>query len=431
VALAALPVPAMAAPVTAGAHTHGGAVAGGRVLHVTTLADSGPGSLRAAIRATGPRVVVFDVAGIIRLASDMKIARPDITIAGQSAPAPGITLTGGSLRVRASDVVLQHFAVRPGPGATAGINGNRDAITVGGGKRKLHDIRIENVSLSWAVDEDSDIAGGTRNITFRNSILAEALRNAGHPKGQHSMGMLINKDNQGVAVTGNLFAANMFRNPVIARSASAFVGYNLIADAAENAIHFYAVGTPNPLRATVIGNVVEAGPDSDSNVTAVQIPGTMAQKAPNARIYVADNRATPGPLTNPGHFPLAGTPPVTLANSIAPPQDVPAFVLRHAGARPAGRDVVDRRIVAAVKARTERVIDSPSTVGGLAAIQPVHRVAIVPDRPFSPSGLDGQLRIQSWLCLTHLAVGGPNTPQCPRPVDAYRRALDMRLSQGR
>ena len=431
-ALAALMLPAaaLAAPVAAGAHTHGGAVPNGQVLHVTNLDDSGPGSLRAAIQTRGPRVIVFDVAGVIHLASDLKVSLPDVTIAGQSAPDPGVTLTGGTLLLRASDIVVQHIAVRPGPGPTPEINGNRDSVTIGGGTHPLHDVRVENVSLSWSVDENADTGGGTRDITLRNNIIAEALNHAGHPKGHHSMGMLINKDNQGVAVTGNLFVSNMFRNPVVARGASAFIGYNLIVNPGQNAIHFYAVATPTPIRASVIGNIVIAGRDTKRDVTAVQIPPGMAQQAPDAQIYLSGNRAAPGPLTNRGNFRLAAAPPVVLADAIAPPADVRAWVLRYAGARPAARDAVDRRIVAGAMDGTARIIDNPAQVGGLADTPPVHAAAAVPSNPFGPS-LDGLTRIEAWLCMRHLMLGGPNTPECPRDVAAYRGALNPKMSQRR
>src|SRR3569623_2476485 len=101
----ALVMAAVAAPILAGAATHGGAVPGGTVIHVTTLADAGPGSLREAFSAKGPKVIVFDVGGVIHLASDIKLATDHTTIAGQTAPAP-ITLTGGSFRLRASDVIM-------------------------------------------------------------------------------------------------------------------------------------------------------------------------------------------------------------------------------------------------------------------------------------------------------------------------------------
>ena len=78
---------------------------GGRVIEVTTLADSGPGSLRAAVGEQGPRIVVFRVAGIVHMESDIDIDSPDITIAGQSAPGDGICLAGHSLNINTRNVV--------------------------------------------------------------------------------------------------------------------------------------------------------------------------------------------------------------------------------------------------------------------------------------------------------------------------------------
>jgi len=402
---------AVAAPILAGAATHGGAVPGGTVIHVTTLADSGPGSLRAAFSAPGPKVIVFDVGGVIHLQSDLKLSTSGTTIAGQSAPAPGITLTGGSLRLRASDVVVQHIAVRPGPADTAEVNGNRDSLTIGGGSHPIQNIRVENVSLTWSVDENADIAGGASHITFRDNIVAEALNNAGHPKGRHSMGMLINKDDQGVAITGNLFAANMFRNPVLARGASAYVGYNLIADPGENAVHFYDAPGATPLMASIVGNIVLAGQDSDRDITAVQIPDDMGTRDGDAVIFLQDNRAAPGPVTNKGGFGLATAPPVVLAQPIAAPADVQADVLHHAGARPAARDAVDARIVAAVTSGKLRIIDKPADVGGLSERAPVTEVADVPADPFADAG--GQLRIEAWLCARSLKLGAAPSPDFP------------------
>jgi pectate lyase len=403
---------AVAAPILAGAATHGGAVPGGAVIHVTSLADSGPGSLRASFSAPGPKVIVFDVGGVIHLATDLKLATDNTTVAGQSAPAPGITLTGGSLRLRASNLVVQHIGVRPGPADTPQLNDNRDSLTIGGGTHAVHDIRVENVSLSWSVDENADIADQASRITVRDSIVAEALRNAGHPKGRHSMGMLINKDSQAVAVTGNLFASNMFRNPVIARGASVFVGYNLITDPGENAIHFYDVPGATPLRAAIEGNVVTAGSDSDRNITAVQIPDDMARTNSDAVIYVSGNQAAPGEVTNRGGFTLAGAPPVALAQGLPPPADVRASVLRYAGARPGQRDAVDARIVAGAQSGTGRIIDNPADAGGLKEAPPTQAVADVPADAFAPAD-NGMLKIEAWLCARSQALGAAATPDCP------------------
>jgi hypothetical protein len=226
------------------------------------------------------------------------------------------------------------------------------------------------------------------------------------------MGMLINKDSQAVAVTGNLFASNMFRNPVIARGASVFVGYNLITDPGENAIHFYDVPGATPLKASIVGNVVTAGPDSDRNITAVQIPDDMARSNSDAVIYLSGNRAGPGEVTNRGGFTLAAAAPVALAQGLPPPADARAAVLRYAGARPGQRDAVDDRIVAAAQSGTGRIIDNPADAGGLKETSPVQQVADVPDDAFTPAD-NGMLKIEAWLCARSQALGAAATPDCP------------------
>src|SRR6185436_9939941 len=101
----------------------------GRVLRVTTLAASGPGSLDAALRTEGPRLVVFEVGGVIELGGRTLVVRsPHLTIAGQTAPDPGITLIRGGLIVETHDVVIQHLAVRPGDDGPAGKEWAPDAL---------------------------------------------------------------------------------------------------------------------------------------------------------------------------------------------------------------------------------------------------------------------------------------------------------------
>lgn len=404
------------AAVTAGTATHGGAVQGGTIVHVTNLEDDGGGSLRAAVQVAAPKVIIFDIGGVIHLASDLKISSPHTTIAGQSAPAP-VTLTGGSLRVRASDVVIQHIAVRPGPAGSPDINDNRDAITIGGGTRAIQDVRVENVSLSWSVDEGADIAGGASNVIFRDNIVAEALRNAGHPKGPHSMGMLVNKDNQAIAITGNLFAANEFRNPAIARGGSVYDGYNMIVDPGQNAIHFYDVAGTTPLLASLVGNIVQAGPDTKKNVTAIQIPTDMTSTG--AQIFISNNQSAVGEVTNLGGFVFATSPPVVLPSGYMKPSDVRGAAFKYAGARPAARDSVDSQIISAAGQGSIHIIDDPSQVGGLPNSSPVQKAAVLPANPFSPSIRPGLLRIEAWLCWRHLSLGGPATAECPGSASDY------------
>jgi hypothetical protein len=216
---------------------------------------------------------------------------------------------------------------------------------------------------------------------------------------------------------------------VIARGSSAYVGYNHIVNPGRNAIHFYDVGAPTPLRATIIGNVVQAGSDTSGNVTAVQIPDDMAQAVPDAQIYLKDNDAPAGAVTNRGGFTLATTPPVMLTEPFTPLDDVRATALRYAGARPAQRDAQDKRILYGVINGTSRIIDNPSDVGGLSDTPETKVVADVPPQPFAPSHIAGLLRIEAWLCEQHLNVGGPATPECAQPLSAYKAALRTQFSE--
>ncbi len=125
-----------------GAYAQGGR--GGRVYHVTTLEDGGAGSLREAVEAAGPRIVVFDVSGTIRLKKDLKIMNPFITIAGQTAPGGGICLRDGTLRVYADQVIIRFLRCRLGD-----QSGTGDAISLCSG----YNIIVDHCSASWSQDE--------------------------------------------------------------------------------------------------------------------------------------------------------------------------------------------------------------------------------------------------------------------------------------
>jgi hypothetical protein len=107
-----LSIPAFPGAEGAGAFTLGGR--GGRVIKVVNLNDSGPGSLRAAVEAEGPRIVVFCVSGIIMLGTPLSISNPFITIAGQTAPGDGICIRGQTTEINTHDVVLRYLRFRRG-----------------------------------------------------------------------------------------------------------------------------------------------------------------------------------------------------------------------------------------------------------------------------------------------------------------------------
>jgi len=147
---------------------------GGRVIAVTNLADSGPGTLRAAVEADGPRTVVFDVSGLITLESRLVIKRPNLTIAGQTAPGEGICVRKYNVgMLGGTNVIVRYLRVRPG---------NLSGTTLDGmGMASSEDCIIDHCSISWTLDESFSSRGG-KNITLQRTLISEALNEAGHKK---------------------------------------------------------------------------------------------------------------------------------------------------------------------------------------------------------------------------------------------------------
>lgn len=161
-----------------GAEGYGRFAVGGRhgsVVKVTNLNDSGPGSLRAAIEVeTGPRIVVFDVGGLITLESDITVQSDDdhLTIAGQTAPGKGITLRKNKFGISGvEDVIVRFMRIRLGNLA----NETSDGTGMQGSNHSIYD----HVTVSWTLDEAFS-SRNARNITLQRSILSEALNEAGH-----------------------------------------------------------------------------------------------------------------------------------------------------------------------------------------------------------------------------------------------------------
>ncbi len=415
-----------------GARTRGGAAPFGKIYRVTTLADDGPGSLRYAVRRHGPRIVVFEVAGVIQLENDLRVYNPWITIAGQTAPSPGITLSGATVRIRTSNVVLQHVAVRPGPSADERVNRIRDAISISMCSRckvPPHNILIDQVSASWSTDEVIGLFGGEmRAITIRNSIVAEALRRAGHPKGAHSAGMLIGSGVLGVEVVGNLFANNGFRNPAVNAGASAVIVNNYIYNPHNLAVHVNAgPKSSRPTRVAMIGNVLDAGPDTREDVATIALARKMLERTPDAVVFSARNRngvVGGSTLSKPSNFRPRGRPALLPANWELVPSDLLVErILRDAGSRPGDRDATDTRIINGVKERSGRIVDAPPEVVETSNDAPLQSELTIPRFPFSQSGIPGMLRVEAWLCLSHFEVGGPPNRQCNQTSASLRDAL--------
>ncbi len=357
----------------AGAMTLGGR--GGRVLRVINLADSGPGSLRAAIEAEGPRTIIFDIGGTIALRTPLKVANGRVTIAGQTAPGGGITLRDQPFIIEADDVIVRYIRARLGDESK--VEG--DAFSVIGGQR----IIVDHVSASWSIDETlsagqptKDPGKGIRDLTVQWSIIAESLNKASHAKGAHGYGSLVragfgarlsfhhnlwahhsarmprpgNYWGPEIDPSGPMmeFRSNLFYNWGGSRS-----GYN--ADKAQAIAYNF------------IDNAYVPGPDSK---------GRLAFEEQNslARGYFAGNSMGGVVPADPWSLVKGATPANRLSApvSVAPVTPDPAGsaaarILASAGASRM-RDAVDARVLASVQQRTGKLIDNVAEVGGWPAL---------------------------------------------------------------
>ena len=381
---------ARAFPGAVGFGTQTPAGRGGEVIRVTTLDTEGPGSLREALEATGPRVVVFEVGGVIDLErKSLSIKEPFITIAGQTAPSPGITIIRGSLYIYTHDILIQHIRVRPGDCGLPKRHGwEPDGISTTAG---AHDIVIDHCSISWAVDENLTASGPrlegpdatSHDLTFSNCIIAEGLCDSTHKKGPHSMGSLIHDFCRNIAIVGNLYAHNNARNPYFKAHTTGVVVNNVIQNPGIAAVQigFPEREWPSPDlrpangRISVVGNVLIHGPDTREGLAMIASKGD---------VHMADNSTTgrdgqPAPLTG-GEITLLDAPPVWPEGLEALPADQALeHVATGAGARPQDRDEVDTRIVQQLRDGTGRLIDSQDEVGGYPEVEMTRRELDVPD----------------------------------------------------
>jgi len=375
-------VPAFPGAEGAGAHALGGR--GGKVLFVTTLNDRGPGSLREAVETSGPRTILFRVSGTIRLEKPLRIREGRVTIAGQSAPGDGITLRDHPLEVAADDVVIRYIRSRLGDESRT----ESDAIWILGG----HRIILDHVSASWSVDETLSASANYReagqgfwDLTVQWSIIAESLTHSLHAKGEHGYGSLI-RGGRGARISfhHNLWANHEARMPRPGNYSGPEIDpEGAFFDFRSNVFYNWGKGWSgyNADKATLarynfVDNAYVMGPQSQKAI-AFHESNTLA------RAWFAGNSmngtipADPWSLVDgisPDGYRLAAAvpmPPVTRD----PAATAYERVLASAGASRV-RDSVDARVVAGVRDRTGRQIDSQRDVGGW----PVLRSAPAPRR---------------------------------------------------
>ncbi|MBQ7239562.1 MAG: polysaccharide lyase [Bacteroidales bacterium] len=248
------PIPAFPGAIGGGRYSFGGR--GGKVFVVTSLADSGPGTLREACETGGARIVVFNVAGEIRLERPIHVRAPYISIYGQTAPGDGVVITGQSLLIDTHDVIIRYMRFRRGSMDVA----FRDDACGGNG---LGNIIYDHCSASWGLDEVMSMyrhvyarkANGygeklpTVNITIQDCIFAEGL-----DLYNHGFGASIGGHNSLFA--RNLFANNISRNPSIAMNG----GFNFVNNVLFNWWNRSIDGGDNTSCFNIVNNYFKPGP---------------------------------------------------------------------------------------------------------------------------------------------------------------------------
>jgi len=361
---------------------------GGAVLRVTNLNDSGPGSLRAAVESRGPRTIVFDIGGTLTLQSPLTIRQGRVTLAGQTAPGGGITLRGQPLVVAADDVIVRHLRVRLGD--ETGVQ--EDAVSITRGNR----IILDHISASWSVDET--LSAGSRydppergiyDVTVQWSLIAESLNASNHAKGEHGYGSLV-RGGHGARLTfhHNLWASHHARMPrpgnynppAVDPLGPRFEFRNNLFYDWGGAHSGYNADTDSLSTYTFIANAYIPGPDSTGR-------WAFEESDPLARAWFEANSmdgvvpADPWSLVKdsdrPGYRLSARPDWADPATETA--FEAEASVLSGVGA--GNRDSVDQRILDGVRARTGRIIDSQTDVGGWPDL--------APGRPWVDADRDG------------------------------------------
>ena len=380
--------PAFPSAMGFGAAATGGR--GGRVIQVTNLKDSGPGSLRAAMEASGRRTVVFRVAGTIALHSRIDVEDPYLTVAGQTAPGEGITLRinpdvdydKGVLSVDTHDVVLRYLRLRPGP--NRGADDSHDAFTADG--PDTYNIILDHLSMSWAVDEVANTYDESRNITVQNSIISEALVHSTHGEGEHSKGMLAGGEGaRNVSILRNLFVSNLDRNPQVSGLQVADVRNNVVynyGDGSGGGVTLLSSSKGKPIL-NWVGNYYKPGPASPRGRS--EFDTYVGDTGETHRFFGSGNmRWTPSGAK------AARVEPDAIGR-VARQFSVPRTrtlkagvalkrVLGTAGAS-RDRDSVDERLVRQFRRGTGRLIDAPREVGGYPAL--------ATGRPYRDADRDG------------------------------------------
>ena len=360
-------IPAFPGAEGGGMFSYGGR--GGKVITVTNLNDRGPGSFREACEVGGARIIVFNVAGIIRLETPIIVRAPYITIAGQTAPGDGVCIAGESFWVDTHDVVVRHMRFRRGE---TKVTRRDDSF----GGNPIGNIMIDHCSCTWGLDENisfyrhmyspgegyKDEKLPTVNVTIQNTISAQALDTY-----NHAFGSTLGGEN--CAFMRNLWASNAGRNP----SVGWYGIFNFVNNVVYNWVHRSMDGGDYRAMFNVVNNYYKPGPltPKDSPVGhrilkpeagrskldykvygRVFADGNIMEGYPEITkdnwaggIQIENQRNTDGYTENMRAYEPFAMPYINIMSA----GDAYESVLKNVGANIPCRDIVDQRIIHEVR----------------------------------------------------------------------------------
>lgn len=411
---------------------------GGKIFRVTNLQANGAGSLHECIAASGPRICVFEVSGVIRLTSNLSVRNPFLTIAGQTAPAPGIMIRGGGLGIHASNVLVQHISVRPGDDPDESKIELRDALAIDANNGPIKGVVIDHCSFSWSNDEIMDVYREADSVTLSNNIFSEPLDHL-NPDGSHTLAALVGSDTGRIALIGNLFAHANDRNARSGAEQFVFVN-NVIYNHGWTGSHLFSKGRVT--MSSLVGNLYLKGPSSLSKAASIRFDSNPENTLVfGSKIFLSDNIGD-----RPDGLPASSDPWSIVSNGSAlsravletdsPPawpaglvarstanNGVLQYVLANAGSRPAERSAVDARIVGHVRNGTGRIINCVEdngtaacgdNAGGWPSYAQNRRVLELPTNPHGDSNSDGYTNVEEWLHQLAAEVEGRTSIVKPR-----------------
>jgi MYXO-CTERM domain-containing protein len=441
---------AVAAPLAfPGAEGFAATVTGGRkgqVVHVTSLSDSGSGSLRDAV-SQGSRIVVFDISGVIKLADVLVVGGDNITLAGQSAPGDGITIYGRETSFSSrSNIIVRYLRFRQGMTDTSGSA--KKTVNITDGQNMIFD----HVSIQWGRWDNFGITGTSSTVTLQNSIIGEGVP-------PQNFGSIIDGE-QDITIAHNLWIDNNERNPKFKANGECInnvvynwgtgggiIGGHSGTDWYEDYIGNYLIAGPSAVdkfftfytntdHAYQTGNMVDVNKDGQLNGRAV--------------VNADFEGTTPPTFETAAH----SKPPVPV--TVLSAEDAYARVVAQAGTCQ-HRDAVELRLIGQLTSLGTKgaIIADESDVGGQPAMTQVTRPAGfdtdgdgIPDTWETAHGLnpnsasdgsgdytgDGYTNVEKYLNeLADLACpGGTTTPPetadagTLHPVDAAVPPVDAR-----